>query len=310
MESTAAEAWSIIKWISPLNFLPVQESLFGRSRQGTGQWLLDSSAFQAWLDTEGGILWCPGDRTSSPFSILESFSLRFGQLISQSRGWKDDAHVRKNVFRFVLNPLLKTFHRSIVVQRLRELYENQTNGSVGIACIFCDHKETSTQTNVNLLASVWRQLVEGRDDVSDKARALYRNKLTKETRPNQRDILELLRDELQSYSAVYIIVDALDECEDDSSREILIRQFQALQSTARLMVTSRPSASTERLFEGYPTLEIGASPADVRSYVEGRLAQATRLQNHVRADGTLAEEIKHNVVNSAKQMYECHYIRL
>lgn len=203
---------------------------------------------------------------------------------------------------------LMVFRRSIVIERLRELYKHQTDNSVGIAYIYCDHKETDTQTTVNLLASIWMQLVQRTGTVSDKAKALYKNNLTKEARPSLRDISDLLKDKVQTYRSIFIILDALDECDDDNSREALIGQVRALQPTVRLMVTSRPSDMTKQLLDGATTLEIGASPVDLNSYVESRLARSSRLQQHIRADETLAEEIKRNVVDNAKNMYEPHLV--
>ena len=62
----ASEARQITRWLSPLNFSQTQDDLFRRRKEGTGQWFLESAAFQEWMSSNGGTLWCPGIRTISP----------------------------------------------------------------------------------------------------------------------------------------------------------------------------------------------------------------------------------------------------
>jgi hypothetical protein len=62
----------IITWLSPLNFFTNQDDYFDRRREGTGNWLLDSNIFKAWLDGTNKTLWCPGIRM---FSLSITFPL-------------------------------------------------------------------------------------------------------------------------------------------------------------------------------------------------------------------------------------------
>ena len=82
----------------------------------------------------------------------------------------------------------------------------------------------------------------------------------------------MLKRELDSYERVYILVDALDECVDDAAREMLVEQLHNLQPKINLMVTSRPSEHVARMFEGNIEQKISAHPADLRTYVESRIA--------------------------------------
>lgn len=112
----------------------------------------------------------------------------------------------------------------------------------------------------------------------------------------------MLKKELDSYERIYVLVDALDECADDAAREMLVEQLQNLKSGLNLMVTSRPSENIARMFKGTLLNQISAHPADLRTYVESRIAQGTRLRQHVRSDDALSEDIMQNVVNSAEGM--------
>ena len=112
----------------------------------------------------------------------------------------------------------------------------------------------------------------------------------------------MLKKELDSYERLYVLVDALDECADDSAREMLIEQLQSFQPKVNLMVTSRPSENIARMFDGTLQLQISGHPADLRTYVSSRIAQGTRLRQHVRNDDALSEDIMQCVVNNAEGM--------
>jgi hypothetical protein len=105
------------------------------------------------------------------------------------------------------------------------------------------------------------------------------------------------------YSRVFIIVDALDECQiSDGCRQRLLSDLFNLQEKcgANLFTTSRPISSIEKEFEGSPTLEIRASEEDVRRYLEGHMF---RLPGFVARGLELQEEIKTNIVNAIDGMY-------
>ena len=50
----------VAEWISPSDPAAQQNDLFMRCQDGTGQWLLDSDAFQSWLSSFKTTLFCPG----------------------------------------------------------------------------------------------------------------------------------------------------------------------------------------------------------------------------------------------------------
>lgn len=54
--------WAIASWLSDLNFQETQNDIFAERTPGTGQWLLESQAFEDWVSGKSEILWCPGIR--------------------------------------------------------------------------------------------------------------------------------------------------------------------------------------------------------------------------------------------------------
>ena len=190
------------------------------------------------------------------------------------------------------------------------LRENQLDAEIGIACIYCNYKEQDVQTPANLIASIWMQLVLGKAAVNDDVKKLYKKHIDKDTRPNFQEVLEILKKETDKYKKLYVIIDALDECTDDFSRETLVEQIRGLQPKANLMVTSRVLDSIARIFAGAPVLEISASPADVRAYVAGRVSRGGQLSRHVKTDLMLFKDIEQSVAENAQGMYEASLLYL
>ena len=54
------ESMKILDWLTPIDYGPQQSDYLGRQQPGTGQWLLDSAEYQAWLKTKKQTLFCPG----------------------------------------------------------------------------------------------------------------------------------------------------------------------------------------------------------------------------------------------------------
>src|SRR5438045_2885380 len=50
----------ILDWLTPVNYASQQNDYLRRRQSGTGQWLLDSEEYQAWLKTSKQTLFCPG----------------------------------------------------------------------------------------------------------------------------------------------------------------------------------------------------------------------------------------------------------
>lgn len=91
---------------------------------------------------------------------------------------------------------------------------------------------------------------------------------------------------------IYVVVDALDECEDkDGVRSQLIDKLRGLQARidVRLLFTSRSVYEITRKFQSDPVLEVYASEDDVRRFVAGRMSI---LPNRIQRDDDLKQATK------------------
>ena len=91
---------------------------------------------------------------------------------------------------------------------------------------------------------------------------------------------------MEGFKKVFVVVDALDECSNETRAEFLTA-LRNLPSTVSLLVTSRDLPPD---FQGVRQLDIRANDRDVQHYIQGRL-HLTDLKIHVNREPTLGGDI-------------------
>jgi hypothetical protein len=249
---------AILDWLTPINYASQQSDYLGRRQPGTGQWLLDSEEYQAWLKTSKQTLFCPGIPGAG-----------------------------------------KTILTSIIVDDLNKRFQN--DASIGIAYLYCNFRQQGEQRVEDLLASLLKQLSQEQSCLPDSVKALYDHHKYKRTRPSLEEILRVLQSVAAIYSTVFIIVDALDECQvSNGCRARFLSEIFNLQAKcgAKLFITSRFIPEITEKFKGHTSLEIRAHDEDVRKYLEGRILRSDR-----KLLKTFHEEIKTKITKAVDGMY-------
>lgn len=166
----------------------------------------------------------------------------------------------------------KTIPTSIVVQELNTNLISDEH--IGVAYIYCHFRRKTQQKADDLLANLLKQLVDGRRSLPESVRFLYNKYKDKRKRPSLDDISTTLQYVAALYSRVFIIVDALDECQTASRKSFLFEIF-AIQAKCRanIFATSRPIPEVTDKFKGLKSLEIRASKEDIERYLEGHIGQ-------------------------------------
>src|SRR5947209_4514453 len=71
----------ILNWLTDIDYGPQQTDYIRRRQAETGQWLLDSAEYQAWLKTSKQTLFCPGipgaGKTILTSIVIDDLSTRF-----------------------------------------------------------------------------------------------------------------------------------------------------------------------------------------------------------------------------------------
>jgi Cdc6-like AAA superfamily ATPase len=195
----------------------------------------------------------------------------------------------------------KTILTSIVVNDLCKRYHNNT--TIGIAYVYCNFRRQGEQKADDLLANLLKQLAQGQSSLPDSVKNLYDQNQARQTRPSVDEILRALRSVAAMYSRVFIIVDALDECQaSDGCRTRFLAGIFSLQAKcgANVIATSRQNPYIEREFKGCISLEILASDEDVRKYINGHISQ---LPAFVSKRPDLQEEIVTEIARAVEGMY-------
>ena len=195
----------------------------------------------------------------------------------------------------------KTILTSIVVNDLTKHFPEDS--SVGIAYVYCNFQRRDEQKIDDLLASLLKQLAESYLPLLECVKDLYDRHKTKRTRPSLEEISTTLHSVATKYSRVFIIVDALDECQtSDNCRARLLSELFSLQKRhgTNILATSRFIPEIVDQFKGSSELEIRASREDVERYLEGHIKQ---LSPFVQENRQLQIDIMSGISEAVDGMY-------
>ncbi|KAF2186071.1 hypothetical protein K469DRAFT_707252 [Zopfia rhizophila CBS 207.26] len=183
------------------------------------------------------------------------------------------------------------------------LLESVQSSSHGVAYVFCNYKAQEEQDASRMLAAILKQLVQARPSLVGPVERLHKQHADRGTRPSPDEVFSALRDVLAHYSAVHIVVDALDECQDsDSTRRQFLAKLCDLQAgrDVRLMATSRFIPEIVDWFNEALKLEVQASKEDVKRFVAGQIC---RLPRCIQRDPALQEIVQEKIVEAVDGMF-------
>ncbi|KAH7345940.1 hypothetical protein BKA66DRAFT_325499 [Pyrenochaeta sp. MPI-SDFR-AT-0127] len=194
----------------------------------------------------------------------------------------------------------KTMVAAIAIDYLLKSVHRSSNG---VAYVYCNYKAREEQDASQMLAAILKQLVQAQPSLVEPVEQLHEKHAGKGTRPSPGEVFSVLRDVIARYSTVYIIVDALDECQDSNGtrRQFLakLRDLQAVRDV-RLMATSRFIPEIVDAFNEVPKLEVQASKEDVKRFVAG---QIYRLPRCIRHNAALQEMVQERIVEVVDGMF-------
>jgi hypothetical protein len=194
--------------------------------------------------------------------------------------------------------LVLTISRSTVIDKLQTQLSSQ---NIGLAFVYCNYKERDSQTLANIVASLVQQLVQCHTTIPDEVRALYTQYNPNNTRPSGEEFSKLLQSLVARFSQVYIVVDALDECNQET-RSKFIKKLQGLPANLHLLCTSRHLGDIQEAFAEASHLEIRASDADIAQYLEAQILQVPKLVKFCKKAGDLQSSIIEKLVEKADGM--------
>ncbi|KAM0802314.1 hypothetical protein BDR22DRAFT_803268, partial [Usnea florida] len=187
----------------------------------------------------------------------------------------------------------KTVITSVVIDYLTNYYAGE---DTKIVYLYCDYKDQAVQTASSLIACLARQIVGHPKVLPQQLEEMHKELEHQKRRPSFDELRKLLVALCNQYDRVYLIVDALDECEAFEQRRLLLPVLEELPRTSgRLFVTSRPNnEDISNTFGKQLKIAIAASESDLRQYVAERIAEEERRTSAIR----FKQELKENIISS------------
>jgi nucleoside-triphosphatase THEP1 len=198
----------------------------------------------------------------------------------------------------------KTILTSVVIDELNTRFQNDK--SIGVAYLYCNFRRQHEQRAEELLASLLKQLIQRQRSIPNSVQTLYNRYKWEKKQMSFDEILSSLRSvATTTYSKVFIIVDALDECQvSDRGRTKFLEAILNLQAECKtginIFATSRFITEIKERFTDAIQREIVAHPDDVRRYLDGHIQGLPRC---VRQSPDLQDEIKDRITSSVDGMY-------
>ena len=217
--------------------------------------------------------------------------------------WEDSHHVCNDSRKHLLFRTCSLKHRSVVIDYLTNNYASE---DTKIVYLYCDYKDQAVQKASNLIACLVGQIIGYPKVLPQQLEELHRELERQKRRPSFDELRKLLKALCDQHDRVYVIVDALDECEAIRERRLLLTVLEELPCTSgRLFVTSRPNnEDISNTFGKQSRITITASKSDLRQYVAERIAEEERRTSATRFKPELKESIISTVSAGASGMYE------
>jgi len=221
---------------------------------GTAKWFTQGDIFGEWKST-GGLLWIHGLRTLiifHPLSATDRFIAGSGKTVL--------SYVSPRLL--LLNEFTSFISSSIV----EEVHDMRQMGLVTVSMFYFDFRDRGKQELRHLLSSILVQLCGLSNKFSEILSALYQNHNRGSRQPSEDVLMECLKSMLRlpGQGALYLIIDALDECPNSSgyptSRKRVLDAIQALIELelphVHFCITSRPEIDIRDVLDSLTTYNL------------------------------------------------------
>ncbi len=187
-----------------------------------------------------------------------------------------------------------------MVDRLRDTFLGQ---NVAIAHLYFDYRDQEHQSTDIMTAGLLKQLAMAKATLPRSVLDLYQRLKDQQRKPQQQDLEQALLNTCRDFDRVFIIIDALDECDENKHRKSFLELLKSLRdnSSTNLFVTSRPHPEdVKKVLEGSSKIIIKADDSDLRKYISREIHCSEAVDD---IDEDFKTKIIEKVVHGARQMY-------
>lgn len=174
--------------------------------------------------------------------------------------------------------------------------------NTAICYVYCNYKQQSEQSALNLISSIIRQLATdyGTDEIRGVILKAHREAKIKKLPLTFSGSVALLREILLCFTRVFIMIDALDECQVEE-RNKLVTEMMKL--SASVSVMSREIPDILELLRNFSRIPVRASQEDVERYLMSEIESNTSLLRLIQNDPALQQNIIRRISERSQGMY-------
>ncbi|KAK2016442.1 hypothetical protein LZ32DRAFT_689113 [Colletotrichum eremochloae] len=180
--------------------------------------------------------------------------------------WRDDPLSTNVIWCHGLPGSGKTVLASVVADHLMSL----STPEVSVSYFYLKYTDQGTQILSTILTSLLRQVLCGPANIPDSIMELFHSRQGGSQTIGNTDAVRMLLDVAKKRRALYIVLDALDECDQSQRRKLLEVVKQLVQCRSiRLLITSRTQIpDIQASLRIYPQVSIQAHDTDLRVYMQ------------------------------------------
>jgi NACHT domain len=224
----------ILNWLTSIDYGPQQSDFINRRQESTGQWVLDSTEFQKWLETKKQTLFCPGipgaGKTILTSIIIDDLCKRF----------QDDTTIGIAFLYCNFRRQDEQKAEDLLASLLKQLTQDRSSMPDSVKSLHQEHQKMRTRPSFNEISSALQSVATIYSRVFIVVDALDECRAT------------------DGHRARFL-------------SEIFNLQAKC---GANLFATSRFIPSVTERFGGSLSLEIRASDEDVRKYVDDYISKS------------------------------------
>lgn len=276
---TGINSVDIRDWLSPFDHKRKHNDIRSKRIDGTGGWILKTPQFQSWLNKSDSekYLWCHGGPGAGK------------TILTYMKSFMPSAFCT-----------LIYFVRSLVID---EVSRSVNCDDTGIAYIYCDYADRGDQTVENMIASLTKQLSLRTASIPNPVRELYRQCNQGKSRPDLSKIMETLKLLCIEFKQVFIVLDALDECDEQARRSLLAQLEKLDHSISRCFLTSRHHLlDMGKRYGKYPQIEINAKDQDIHQFLQIKIEEDEGLSDMMKRKQSLKDEVIGTITSKAMNM--------
>lgn len=179
---------------------------------------------------------------------------------------------------------------------------------IGLAFIYFNYKEAQSREPKEYVASLLRQLEQRKDTLNSSVENVYDILSPRCQKADMRTLRCLLLDSVKSFtSRTYILLDALDECDEHGRQELVETLWPLFSPDHRvyLLIMTRPTVDMDFLLRRFPkkrqTFNIvageGPQSQDLKCYIDNKLSKK-------RIDDDERSFISQRIIQKAQGLYQ------